>query len=40
VPEEIEDALNWAGEVDGVLGVLVIVGAAMGVWGQFPVRGL
>ncbi len=38
--EDIGAAVEWAGEVEGVLGVMVVLGAAMGVWGQFPVCGV
>jgi len=35
---DIEHAMKWASELDGVLQALVVLDAHMGVWGQFEVR--
>ena len=36
-PQDIEAGLEWAASLDGVRQALIIVGSAMGVWGEFEI---
>lgn len=36
-PADIQGAVDWARQIDGVMGVLVISGEALGVWGDLKV---
>ena len=36
----IQDAVDWASSVHGIRQALVILGADMGVWGEFELRGI
>ena len=38
--EEIEAAINWASEMEGVMQALVIVGGSLGVTGEFELQGI